>query len=67
MSDITTEKKPRAKRTVRSSEVVTKSALALPLAARVELMKTLEASVQAEVDGLKAAAAQAEQIMLNGS
>jgi len=39
----------------------------LPLAARVELMKTLEASVQAEVDGLKAAAAQAEQIMLNGS
>lgn len=56
-----TEKKPRAKRTVRSSEVVTKSAMALPLAARVELKKALEESITAEVETIKAAALQAEQ------
>jgi radical SAM superfamily enzyme len=62
MSDITTEKKPRAKRTVRSSEVVTKSALALPLQQRVDLVETLRVSIDMEVEGLKAAADQAEKI-----
>ena len=66
MSDITTEKKPRAKRTVRSSEVVTKSALALPLQERVDLMKSLKESIDAEVETIKAAALQAEKIA-NGS
>ena len=55
-------KKPRAKRTVRSSEVVTKSALALPLQQRVDLVEALRVSIDMEVEGLKAAADQAEKI-----
>ena len=61
-----TEKKPRAKRTVRSSEVVTKSALALPLQERVDLVTALNESIKSEVETIKAAAAYAEKIA-NGS
>ena len=61
-----TEKKPRAKRTVRSSEVVTKSALALPLQERVDIVTKLNESIKAEVETIKAAAVHAEKIA-NGS
>ena len=60
------EKKPRAKRTVRNSEIVTKSALALPLQERVYLVTALNESIKSEVETIKAAAAHAEKIA-NGS
>ena len=66
MTTDTTEKKPRAKRTVRNSEVVTKSALALPLQERVDLVTKLNESIKSEVETIKAAAAHAENIA-NGS
>lgn len=57
-----TEVKTRKPRTPRNTESVTKGALALPLQERVDLVESLQQSIQAEVDGLKAAAAQAEKI-----
>ena len=57
---MTTETKKT--RTPKNAESITKGALALPLQERVDLMEALGTSIQAEVDGLKAAAAQAEKI-----
>ena len=57
---MTTETKKT--RTPKNAESITKGALALPLQERVDLVETLQQSIQAEVDGLKAAAAQAEKI-----
>ena len=64
--EATIEKKQRAKRTVRNSDVVTKSALLLPLQERVDLVTALNESIKSEVETIKAAAAYAEKIA-NGS
>ena len=57
---MTTETKKT--RTPKNADSITKGALALPLQGRVDLVESLQQSIQAEVDGLKAAAAQAEKI-----
>ena len=53
-------------RTPKNAESITKGALALPLQERVDLVETLQQSIQAEVETIKAAAAHAEKIA-NGS
>jgi len=54
--------KVKKTRTPRNNESVVKGALALPLQERVDLKKQLEDSITAEVETIKAAAAQAEKI-----
>jgi hypothetical protein len=49
-------------RTPKNAESITKGALSLNLKERVELLELLKESIQAEVDGLKAMAKQAEEI-----
>ena len=49
-------------RTPKNAESITKGALALPLQERVDLVKQLQDSITAEVETIKAAAAQAEKI-----
>jgi len=49
-------------RTPKNAESITKGALALPLQERVDLVETLRVSIDMEVEGLKAAADQAEKI-----
>lgn len=63
---MTTETKTRKPRTPRNTESVTKGALALPLQERVDLMKAIQDSITAEVETIKAAAAQAEKIANGG-
>lgn len=49
-------------RTPKNADSITKGALALPLQERVDLVKTLEDSIQTEVAMLKEAAAKADAI-----
>jgi hypothetical protein len=49
-------------RTPKNAESITKGALALPLQERVDLVEALRTSIDLEVEGLKAAADQAEKI-----
>lgn len=63
MEDI---KAPRKERTLRNAESIAKGALSLTLQERVNLTYALQESIKAEVETIKAAAAQAEKIA-NGS
>jgi hypothetical protein len=57
---MTTETKKT--RTPKNADSITKGALALPLQERVDLVEALRISIDLEVEGLKAAADQAEKI-----
>jgi hypothetical protein len=54
--------KVKKTRTPRNNESIFKGALSLPLQDRVELVNKLKESITAEVETIKAAAAQAEKI-----
>lgn len=56
----------RKPKTARNPESIFKGALALPLEARVSLVKELKGSIEAEVKSLETKAAEAKQIV-NGS
>ena len=54
--------KVKKTRTPRNNESIFKGALSLPLKDKVDLVSELQAAITMEVDGLKAAAKQAEEI-----